>query len=250
MTAKDLPHIRAVELSASQSAERDGIMATLAQLVEPLARVLPGSAEVVLHDLARLPHSIIALEGTLTGRCVGGPATDMLLQSAVRGDLTTRIGYTGHGIDGQELRCSTLIFRTSQGTPVAALCINCDTSGWRIVASLASAMLPDHALGGDSQGSAEQTPAEHFVGDVDELADDLIVRAIASLDVPVPLMQKRHKMAVVSELKSSGFFILRESVERAASALGVTRFTVYNYLKELDRDHAISPDAADHGEPN
>lgn len=38
----------------------------------------------------------------------------------------------------------------------------------------------------------------------------------------------------MSDLKRRGFFMLRDSIEDAASALGVTRFTIYNYLNELD----------------
>jgi predicted transcriptional regulator YheO len=47
-------------------------------------------------------------------------------------------------------------------------------------------------------------------------------------------MQKRHKLAVVDELKQRGFFLIRDSVEFAANALQVTRFTIYNYLNELE----------------
>jgi predicted transcriptional regulator YheO len=41
---------------------------------------------------------------------------------------------------------------------------------------------------------------------------------------------------VVNDLKDRGFFMLKESVGMAAQALQVTRFTVYNYLNELDND--------------
>lgn len=212
------------------AAEHDCIIRTLSAIIEPLSRILPGDCEVVLHDIDLMPNSIVALAGSLTGRSVGGPATDMLLKAAARGTLQTQVGYVGHGLDHQVLRCSTMIVRSAAGRPVAALCINCDTRVWHTVAALAATMLPE-ALTAD----APAVP-ENFVGDVDELADNLLSRAIAAVNVPVALMHKRHKIAVVAELKSSGFFVLRESVERAARALDVTRFTVYNYLKELDRD--------------
>ncbi|MCL2471142.1 MAG: PAS domain-containing protein [Propionibacteriaceae bacterium] len=212
--------------------ELASILSTLSQLVSPLARMLPGDCEVVLHDLTQLPNSIVALEGSLTGRSVGGPATDMLLQSAAHNQFVTRQGYLGRGLDGQELRCSTIIIRTTSGTAMAALCINCDTRVWHLMSALVATMLPSQE---PDPGLGDDTASEHFVGDVDDLAEDLLLRAITAVDVPVELMHKRHKMAVVAELKSSGFFILRESAERAAHALGVTRFTIYNYLKELDR---------------
>ena len=231
----------AAAMPAVEAAERDHIMHTLASIVEPLARIVPGECEVVLHDLGKLPDSIVAISGSLTGRNVGGPATDMLMQWVARGRLATRIGYEGQGVDGRELDCSTIVVRTSHGTPVAALCINSDTRQWRIVAALAQSMLPESHTSPDAQVEG----SEHFAGDVDELAEDLLSHAIDSVDVPVHLMHKRHKMSVVAELRSSGFFILRESVERAAQALGVTRFTIYNYLKELDREESGStPPAA------
>ncbi|MDR0488214.1 MAG: PAS domain-containing protein [Propionibacteriaceae bacterium] len=216
-------------MTPQEMVEHDCILRTLSSLIAPLAQILPGDCEVVLHDLFLLPNSIVALEGSLTGRKVGGPATDLLLQAAARDQLKTLMGYTGKGSNGQELRSSTIIMETSSGKPVAALCINCDTRIWRTVSEIAATMLPAIVPGGD------QIP-EHFVGDVDDLAEDLLMKAINAVEVPVALMHKRHKKAVVAELKSSGFFILRESVERAAQALSVTRFTVYNYLKELDRD--------------
>jgi len=48
--------------------------------------------------------------------------------------------------------------------------------------------------------------------------------------------QKRHKIAVVNDLKDRGLFMLKESVEMAAQALQVTRFTIYNYLNELGNE--------------
>ncbi len=228
------------ELTETGRRERGSILPALTALVEPLATIVPGGCEVVLHDLSSLPNSIISVAGSLTGRSVGGPATDLLLQRAAQGRLATQVGYTGHGRDGQELRCSTIIVRASSGEPVAALCINCETKAWRTVSALAASMLPGAAgvPPGPASSGDEAVPdqnAEHFTGDVDDLAEDLLVRAIGSINVPVDLMHKRHKLAVVAELKASGFFILREAAERAARALKVSRFTIYNYLKELDQ---------------
>ncbi len=214
--------------------EAGTVLRTLSSLVEPLAAIIPGDCEVVLHDLRLLPNSIVALAGCVTGRTIGGPATDLLLRGSAQKHLESRIGYVSRAPDGRELLSSTLIFRTSAGEPVAALCINCDTRYWRILADLAAAMLPFSA----SEPVPDPDGNEHFMPDVDNLADDLLARAIATVEVPVDLMQKRHKLGVVQDLKERGFFILRESVERAARALGVSRFTIYNYLKELDQADA------------
>ncbi len=212
--------------------ERAQILAMLSALVEPLHLSIPGSNEVVLHDLAKVPNSIVAISGTVTGRGVGSPATDALLRAVAHDDVQTTVAYETRLPGGRELRSSTLVCRDSTGTPVAALCLNIDVTMWRAVHLLATSMLPAQPIA----PSAAPEDGEEFVNDIDELAQHLLSQAIAAVQAPVELMQKRHKLAVVQDLKERGFFMLKESVETAAQALGVTRFTIYNYLNELEAD--------------
>ena len=39
---------------------------------------------------------------------------------------------------------------------------------------------------------------------------------------------------IVRELRDRGFFLLRDAAETAGHALGVSRFTIYNYLNEIE----------------
>ena len=206
--------------------EADTILATLHALVEPLSEILPGRCEVVLHDLRKLPNSIVAIAGEVSGRKVGGPATDMLLRETAQGTLTTMIGYAT-GSPGMEYHSSTIAFRDSSGDPVATLCINLETGVWRLIADLANAMIPQTL-------DPQTTESEHLPGDVEELASHVLTSAITAMGVPVPLMQKQHKVAVIQALKKRGLFQLKDGIEMAATALGVTRFSVYNYLHEVE----------------
>ena len=237
MPAEQQRSVPAPNTAAPLQDEAAVILQTVSTLVEPLAAILPGECEVVLHDLRLLPNSIVAIAGNLTGRSVGGPATDLLLRASAEGSHSTALGYSSRHPDGRELRSSTLIFRDSVGTPVAAMCINNDTRSWQVVAELARSMLPWTKADVAQPGADD----EEFLRDVDELAQRVLARAIAAVDVPVDLMQKRHKLAVVQDLKERGFFLLKESVETAAQALGVTRFTVYNYLNEIDQAASAHP---------
>ncbi len=218
--------------------DADAVLAMLATLVDPLSRTLPADTEVVLHDLRRLPNSIVAIAGDVTGRSVGSPATDMLLRKAAAGTLETSVGYETRLPDGRSLRSTTIVVRDADGEPVAALCINCDVMIWRAVKAIAEAMLPENPV----EPPADEAPAEKFVRDIDELAQHLLAEAIDASGAPVDLMQKKHKIAVVQDLKDKGFFMLKESVEMAAAALQVTRFTIYNYLNELGNDERTAED--------
>lgn len=219
------------ENGSGSRSETDVILATLATLVEPLAALLPGECEVVLHDLRDLPRSIVAIAGNLSGRKVGDGAPDSLVRANENGAYGTALGYSSRHPDGREFRCSTLIFRDSSGTAVAALCVNNDTKGWSIALELARSMLPWTTS--ELHGSSREANTHSLQG-VDDLARKLLRRALSSIDVPVDLMHKRHKLAVVRELNDNGYFLLRESVETAAQTLGVTRFTIYNYLNQLE----------------
>lgn len=240
--------------------ERAAMLQALHQLVEPLSRALPGGVEVVLHNLEDLPNSIVAIHGNLTGRKVGDPATDMLLEQATSGTLETNVGYPARLPDGRPLRSATLVVRDSAGDPVATLCFNIDISAWHHVHAMAQQMIgaaedPATAaaptatgVGEDATVSGPATPAaataspaspvsaETFVRDVDDLARTILDRAVAEQQVPVDLMRKEHKVAVVRLVKDRGFFLLRDAVEMIGNELGVSRFTIYNYLNEIGDD--------------
>ena len=56
-----------------------------------------------------------------------------------------------------------------------------------------------------------------------------------SLGTPLAELPRAGKQQAVRLLEESGAFSYRKSVEVVAAALGVSRFTVYNYLNR-DRD--------------
>jgi|SRR5699024_1836184 len=220
-------------------------------MVIPLGCTLPNSCEVVLHDLNKLPNSIIAIYGSTTGRAVGDPATDRLLRSFASNDFRTVVGYQSEHKDGRKLRSSTIILNGLDGSPIAALCINCDVSMWYQVQQIAESMTNQVvAHGGPPSANTQittvepQTPlnqhtdedGEIFVHDVDDLAIHLIRRAINAQQVPVSLMKKAHKLDVVRSLKKSGLFLLRDAVDMIAEALDISRFTVYNYVNEIEAE--------------
>lgn len=211
------------------------LMALLESLVEPLSASLPQPSEVVLHDLDALPNSIVAIAGSLTGRCIGGAGTDLLLRRRASGTLETLVGYSTKLSDGRNVRSTTIVLNDDTGKPAAALCLNIDVTPFEMVRAWADSMVPS---GETSTVAVDAVPqeTETFVTDLDELGTQILADAIATVNVPADLMRKKHKLAVVRELRTKGFFLLKESVETAAKALGVTRFTIYNYLNELAED--------------
>lgn len=203
-------------------AENQLIIATLKQLVEPMALSLLNT-EVVVHDLSLLPNSIVAIHGDLTGRHVGSPATDLLLQQAAQRNFHSLVGYQSVLPDGRETKCTTIVVKNSHGDSVAALCTNSDVGVWHELSQIVSVMTDNG-----------RPSTEAFVQDVDELTDLLLERAISAQQVPVELMRKEHKLEVVRQVREGGMFLLRDAAETVAGALQVSRFTIYNYINEIE----------------
>lgn len=79
------------------------------------------------------------------------------------------------------------------------------------------------------RGSHAQAPAGSFTH-VDRAMEELIALAEAQIGHPLSEMSRAEKQQVVRFLDERGAFALRKSAETVADALGVSRFTVYNYL--------------------
>jgi hypothetical protein len=66
--------------------------------------------------------------------------------------------------------------------------------------------------------------------DLNGALDRMIASVAIELGKPLPDLSREDKQRVVRLLDERGAFRLRKAVEDVADALGVSRFTVYNYL--------------------
>ncbi|WP_447648161.1 helix-turn-helix transcriptional regulator [Microbacterium forte] len=211
------------------------VVSIVGVVVESLARAFGPKTEVLLHDLTRMPSSIVSIAQTLTGRTVGGPPTDLGLLSMASEQVDDLIGYPTH-YAGRSLRSSSIFFRAPSGRAVVALCVNADIDDLvraRDALAALAAISPVTLNAGDTRVRVD---GESFSPSVETLADGILREALRLAEIPPELMKKPHKVEVVRELKRRGFFSLAKSVDLAAKALGVTRYTVYNYLNEIGDD--------------
>ncbi|MFC6093487.1 aminotransferase class V-fold PLP-dependent enzyme [Saccharothrix lopnurensis] len=223
------------------------VLTALVPTVNSLAAALGPGTEVVLHDLGALPNSIVAIAGDLTGRAVGGPMTDLLLGLVRRGTTQDLAGYETYAPDGRVIRSSTVFLRDERGVAVGCLCVNSDPGpgdpgpGNQVDGNPGPGNPVDGNPGNGrpeprNPGNGAPGPGravEAFPGDVDTLQRLLVERAVDAVGVPVELMKKSHKSQVVRVLDEAGLFLIRDSVDHLAGVLGVTRYTIYNYLNEV-----------------
>jgi len=200
------------------------------QMVDGLSQMLGCRYEVILHDLSRLESSIIAIRGNITNREIGGPVTNYLLQLLKKyGDgAPDSINYRNVLPDGRLLRSSTIFIRDDEGHIIGSLCINQDLTDFIVASKLTQEMMSFQ-----QPSEPDEEPAELFASDINEVMESMVKSELEMVRKPVAYMQKEDKLAVVENLENKGIFDVKGAVEYVAERLGVTNFTVYNYLKEV-----------------
>ncbi|MEP6908686.1 MAG: PAS domain-containing protein [Pseudoxanthomonas sp.] len=219
--------------------EVQGLFELLKPVVELFGRMIGDNVEVVLHDLSTPGASVLAIaNGHVTGRSVGdpilsGPREDAGFRELYRdvsrtGQITCSIvdEYQTTNASGRRLRSGTLLFRDHDGVPVAALCLNADMTVFEMAHGWLEQMLHKKA-----QPHRVDAPNGEVALDVimQEIIDDAVKRFMK----PPEMMNKEEKMYAVEAMMQRGLFLIRNSVEQVAAALGVSRFTIYNYIEQI-----------------
>ncbi|MDR6714870.1 putative transcriptional regulator YheO [Pseudomonas hunanensis] len=214
--------------------ERELVLATLKAAIAAIGSVAGRNMEILLHDLEQPEQSVVAIvNGHLSGRVVGSPILAAPEQD--QGFKALMRAGQKHGCEpvvlpdypttlkGRTLRSATAILRDSEGQPFASLCVNVDNSGLDAALEFLQQLQP---VGVSQVSSVPDEPADMTV-----LMAEIIDNALNSAGHG--RMNKQAKVEAVRVMQERGLFIVKGGVEKAAAALGVTRYTVYNYLEQL-----------------
>jgi len=74
---------------------------------------------------------------------------------------------------------------------------------------------------------------ETFASNLNETIESLIDKVAKKAGKQPATMSKNEKIQLVSSLELEGAFLLKGTVDYVAKYLGVTKYTVYNYLKTI-----------------
>jgi predicted transcriptional regulator YheO len=195
-------------------------------VAETVAATFGSSCEVVIHSLEDLGESIIKIvNGHVTGRTEGSPITDLglhVLNSAYETKEDIVGPYFSKSKAGKPLKSTTMVIRNDVGIPIGFLCINFDLS-----------MSLSQFLEEFSPSSESPHSGETFAPDVSNLVAQAVadeMEAMTHITGVSPTVKNRH---VVSNLEERGVFEIKGSVELVSTELGVTKHTIYKYLREI-----------------
>jgi predicted transcriptional regulator YheO len=199
----------------------------LIPVAEGIVQTFGKSCEVAIHDLLRPESSLVYVAGTITNRKIGAPVTNIVLENLRKHGhhCEDLISYKNVTRDGRVLKSSTIYIRDDDDKIIGCLCMNYDIT--ELIAHK-SYMEQFMAFGDKFQTET----SEFFASDITEVLDNMIEQVIARTAIPVAMMQKEDKINVVLELDNKGVFMIKGAVDKVAAMLGVSRYTIYNYLEE------------------
>lgn len=226
-----------IETAPPASPGKGVIFGLLGQLADAVATSFGPSCEVVIHDISDPRHAIVHMAGNVTRREAGAPISDAVVGSLIREGQTVKDRYNYKTVleDGREIKSTTVFIRDAAGEVVAAFCINFDTTD-HVNAMRA---LEQIARCSDSNGEQATPLTETIAFSIDDAVDALFEQAVAEIGKQPASMSTEEKIRLVGELERKGAFQIRGVVNQVALRLGVTNFTVYNYLKRIRTGTAV-----------
>jgi predicted transcriptional regulator YheO len=219
---------KTVSMQASVGGTCDGdILKAMEPVVEGLAQFFGKHFEVVLHTASDMLHSVTKIEnGSVTGRTVGAPMTDYgieLLKRAAGSDENVVESYLSLTNDGRTLRSLSVVIRNAQGKPIGALCVNMD---------LSAPLLDYLQLDPSEDAQFRPRPEEKFPSSASELVRASLSRALSGLESQHNISSTKRNRMIVAELYGMGVFDIKDATRLVAQEMGVSVYTVYNYLRE------------------
>ena len=217
----------------------------LIPVVRGLAKILGKDYEVNLHDVSIPERSLVLCEnGYVTGRSEGGPMTDfglLMLQSEEYQSREGVFNYLAKNNRGELIKCSCIFIRDENDKIIGFLCINYDLKKAVAAQELIEGLLRVEMSGAGVEPAEEpgarfpEPVRESFEQDIDEVVGDSLAQVKRRIGKPFKYLTKPEKKEVVRELHDKGFFLLKGSVDILAAEMGNTKFTIYSYIREIQK---------------
>lgn len=195
----------------------------LSGVLDLIARHFGENVEVVLHDFSagvNSPQSLVDIRnGHVTGRKIGDCASKHGMQAVkgemIDGDIYNEIIYTEKGTI---LRGSSYSIKDEDGEVIGSICINQD---------ITDSVKYENYLRQVNGYNTHPTNTQ----DVLEVMNEVVEEAFIAVGKHPATMTKEDKIAFIKFLDDRGMFLISKSGPRICEILGISKFTLYNYLE-------------------
>ncbi len=203
----------------------------LKRMAKGLVTLLGERCEVVIHDFNDITKSVVHIEGNLTQRAIGAPITDLVfkLLNEFGDDVPDKIGYKNTTADGRVLKSATFFVKDEQEKPEGCLCINFDVTDFTFLSSVFN----DFTFNNRHHGTGNNNDHERYAKSFPETMESIIDNTVVEFGKLPAMMDKEDRTGIVRKLDQAGVFTIKGSVQYLAKVFGASRYTIYNYLKEV-----------------
>lgn len=208
---------------------RDEMLAFLKNEAKGIAAMFGPNCETLVHDMTRHGHPILAIyNGTVTGRDVGSTADifgdigDYDETVYEKKDYINQLVLTR---DGRAIKSST--FNIVGDDFHFALGINMDITNMVRAQQMLSEMTA-------TSGELQQT----LMQDSRSQLEELLRECVSAVGKAPADMKKTDRMRIIRMLYKRRAFTYQKSVAIVSEQLGVSRYTVYKYMHELEEAEA------------
>ncbi|GHU60983.1 hypothetical protein FACS189445_2220 [Spirochaetia bacterium] len=217
-------------INSSITVKDKQILDSVKPIVDGIAAFMGENCEVVLHSFESLDCSVIHIaNGRITGRSIGSPITDLgmkILRESTDTSKDVTSCYYSRTTDGKTLRSATIMIRNPAKKPIGMICINLNMDA-PLLSMINTLAIP--------QAGSPENP-ENFVANLDELIKTTLRETIITINGHQDIPNHEKNKTIVCELIKKGMFDIRGSIDIVARELSVSRYTIYNYI----RDHKSS----------
>ncbi|WP_169309287.1 transcriptional regulator [Desulforhopalus sp. IMCC35007] len=204
----------------------------LKNVAKGITSVFGERCEVAIHDFKDLKRTLVHVEGDVTNRSLNSSVPDMLyrLIKEFGDDAPDKFGYKSTTEDGKILKCSTHMVRDDEGKLIGCFCINFNVTDFAFLANAFSDFTFTPTKGSNGGGRKKTNGDQSTFAESMESAIDFAVAEFGKIPA---MMDKADKIAILEKLDKDGVFMIKGSVDYMARVLGASRYTVYNYLKQI-----------------
>ncbi|MCK1995177.1 transcriptional regulator [Peribacillus muralis] len=205
------------------------VLESFIPIAKSTAKMFGPNCEVVIHDLTNPTASVMfTVNNHVTGRAIG-QSFDHLVKTVLQSEDFKEdylAGYTFVTEDKRTIRSSTSLIRDSKQKVIGAFCLNFDVEALNQMQQFMNSFLPTHV-----EVQEHETKSDDDMENVEGIVDQLIQQIIQNSVHPV--MKRHEKIELIRFMDEKGIFLMKGSVEKVASLLGISKVTVYSYLDEI-----------------
>ena len=198
---------------------------TYLNIADAISKLLYPFAEVVIHDLEA--DQIVAIFNPFSKREIGDSSYLDRVAFNQKGTVPDIIGpYEKLNYDGRKLKSVSVVIKDNKDLALGFLCINLDVSVFTKYQSILNTF-----LSGYESCNTQETEAI-FKDDLYEQINVFVQNHCIKNNLSLESLSRDDKKHLIVKLKQQGALQGKNGGHYIARTLGISRATVYNYLKE------------------